>query len=180
MKRNCPFVLTVLLAVTTVKPANAQEARDSVDRYAFDLDTQSGHYSFWSLQTLRHDRLRVTLVVGELRRDARWAPAFMLSLRAGDDIAFLRLWAPARKSPLVMTLEARSGQDADSVQFTRTVAVDETIHVELDWSKRGVLRAVIDSREVRDIRLAFRPISFEVTSSTGQIKADSLVLFRRP
>jgi hypothetical protein len=147
--------------------------------YAFDLDTQAGHYSFWSVQTLRHDRVRARIVIGELRRHNRFLPGFMISVRAGDDIAALRFVAPQRKPPVIIVLQARSQQDADSVIFTRTIGTQETIEVELDWSKRGVLRATIDSREVREVRMAFRPISFEVTSSTGQMKADSVVLFRR-
>jgi hypothetical protein len=177
-----PIRITVLasalLSVTTYRSIAAQGMQDSVDRYAFDLDTQSGHYSSWSLRTLRHNCLRAKLIVGELRKHKNWAPASALWLENGTDRAFLRILAPQGKPPLVvLLLGGHDRQITDSVLFTRTLGRDDTFHVSLDWSRSGVLRAALDS-EAHEIQLSFRPTSFRVSNSTGQIKADSLELDR--
>ena len=167
---------SALLVLASIEPVAAQEARDSVDHYAFDLDTQSGHFSSWTLRTLRHSCLGAKLIIGELRKDSRWVPAYALWLENGSNRAFLRIWAPNRKPPLVVVLQrVRDRQMTDSVLFTRTLERDDTFHVNLDWSRPGRLRAVVDS-EVHEIELPFQPTTFEVTGSTGQIKADSLEL----
>jgi len=172
-----PLILaSALLVLTSLQSTAAQQIRDSVDQYAFDLDTQSGHFSSWSLRTLRHTCLRATLVIGEIRKDSRWTAAYALWLENENNRAYLQIWAPRRGPPLVVVLlGARDRQTTDSVLFTRTLERDDTFHVSLDWSRSGVLRAAVDS-EVHEIKLPFRPVSFEVTGSTGQIKADSLEL----
>src|SRR5882672_295735 len=130
-----PLIVAALVLTYLPRPLSSQEAADSVDNYAFDLDTQSAHYSFWRLVTLRHHRLRARLVVGELRRDKRWAPGVALLLRNGEQVAFLRIWAPDRKPPLIIVLERHGGAGrADSVVFSRRIARDDTFHVDLDWS----------------------------------------------
>jgi hypothetical protein len=174
-----PLVLvSALLSLTGFHPIAAQETQDSVDRYAFDLDTQSGHYSSWELRTLRHNCLRAKLIIGELRKHRSWAPAYALWLENGDDRAFLRIWAPQRTPPLVVVLlRGHDRQITDSALFTRTLGRGDTFHVSLDWSRSGVLRAVLDA-ETHEIGLPFRPTSFRVSNSTSQLKADSLELDR--
>ena len=172
------LLASTLLVSLGARSIAAQGPSDSVDRYTFDLDTQAGHYSLWALNTLRHDCLHARLIIGELRRKDRWVPGFDLRLRAGEGIVFLRIWAPQAKPPLRMVLERGDGRQlTDSVPFARTLSRDDTFHVDLDWSRAGVLRAAVDS-EVHEISLPFRPTSFEISGSTGQIKADSLDLFR--
>ena len=172
-----PLILaSALLVLTSLQSTAAQQSRDSVDQYAFDLDTQSGHFSRWSLRTLRHSCLHAKLVIGEIRKHNRWTAAYALWLKNDSNRVFLRIWAPHRGPPLVVVLlGARDRQRTDSVLFTRTLQRDDTFHVNLDWSRSGTLRAEVDS-EAHEINLPFRPTSFDVTGSTGQIKADSLAL----
>lgn len=173
--------LLVAAVLTPFTPASGvSQSLDSADVYSFDLDTQSGHFSSWTVETLRHERLRARLIVGELRKNNRWAPAFGLWLNGSDQRAVLRIWAPQRKPPLVVQLiGSRSEGRADSAAFTQVIAREDTFDIELDWSRAGTLRAVLDSGEAHEVRLAFKPTSFQVTSSTGQIKAATLVLYRQ-
>ena len=174
--RSQHIALAALLIGLQAMPLHAQAPSDSTDRFSFDLDTQGGHFSRWTLNTLRHSCLHARLIIGELRKTGPWGPAYQLWLVSGDHLAAIRMWAPTGKPPLDVVYLVGAGAFTDSVSFDDRLKRDDTVHVDLNWSRAGNLRATVD-RHIRDLPLPFRPDSFVVISTSGQLKADSLVFY---
>jgi hypothetical protein len=154
------------LSAASFSPAPGQHCE-------IDLDTSDGHASGWRQKDLGSlSALHAKISIERLGQHPRSGPYFTVRVNTQGGAYGLRIRPSADSRRLSLESYYRANGKLDVVVFTfkRTVVVGEQIEVELSW-KEGKLSVRVDN-ERSEIELP-EPISeVEISSSTGEIRAD--------
>lgn len=185
---NRLLLLTLLLLTVSVFSSTTSTAQEFVpapnQTYYLDLDTKDGAYSTWRLEDATSiTRLRATIRVPRLGKDANWVPAFTFTLEnreAGQETAkhtaSVQLYAGDRKPPLVFRVIQRDGETSSTAGgFNKTVKLNEDVEIEMDWGSGNTLVIKVDG-EVRKIPISWVVTRVVFSASTGELKCAPLVL----
>ncbi len=150
--------------------------------FYLDLDTAEGAFSQWRHKDLGSlSALRATLRVPTLRKNNKFVPAFSVWLQnteAGkvQNSMGLQLFAPDRKPPLSIRIVQAVAGKSSFESSNRTIGLDENLTVEIDWQTAHTVTIKIGESETHTINIPWSVDTVSVTASTGQMKADPLVL----
>jgi hypothetical protein len=108
--------------------------------------------------------------IPRLRKDPKWSPAFTLWLEQNETVE-------DREPPLVISVvQGEDGKLVTTETLDRTLALNESLFVEMTWLRPHVVTIRIGDSEVHEINIPWSIDSVGVTASTGELIIDPLVL----
>jgi hypothetical protein len=151
--------------------------------FYLDLDTAAGCFSEWRHEDLGSlNALSTTVRVPRVRSDRKWYPAFGIWLQEagigqGRRRVGVRLVAPQKKETLVIEiLQDNKDDPASTDTLPIEVGLDEDVAIAMDWSTPNSITIKVGDHETRTVPVTWQVGGISITSSTGQVKLDPLLL----
>ena len=151
--------------------------------FYLDLDTAEGTFSRWGHNDLGGvSAMRATVRIPRLRKDPKWNPAFTLWLEQNETVQArhkigLQFVAPDREPPLVISVvQGEDGELVSTETLDRTLALNESLIVEMTWLTPHVVKIRFRDSEVHEVNIPWSIDSVGVTASTGELIIDPLEL----
>jgi hypothetical protein len=151
--------------------------------FYLDLDTAEGSFSEWRHEDIGSlSALSATVRVPRLRNDRKWYPAFGIWLQEagigqGRRRVGVRLVAPRKKPPLELEIvQGNKDEPVSTETLPLEVGLDEDVTIAMDWATPNSVTIRVGDQQVRTIPLTWQVGGIAISSSTGQVKLDPLLL----
>ena len=153
--------------------------------FYLDLDSAAGAFSTWRNDDLGSmNSVRAVLRVPRVRKHSSWAPVFSIGLENNENDAarnnlWLQLVAVNGKTPMKVRLFGHiGGKPIQETPFQITLPLNEDLDVAISWGTDQVVSVTVGNAETHAIRIPWQIKSTVVSSSTGQLKINRLLLGR--
>jgi len=183
MSRGSSLILFVLLPFLANYTSYSQtKTPASVQTFHIDLDTEQGHASFWRYDNLGSSTtLHGTIKISAVRKDPKWMPIFMITLRQESnpsEAVRIQFAAPKKTPPLVILVGrySASGDPVEQQVVNKTLDLDAAIDIDVDWSTQGTVTFKVGDAGTYTFKIPWKIETIEVSSSTGEMIVDPLEL----